>query len=94
MRKQHEHARTVRFTVTVPAELFDWAEQEREGQGMNRSEFVTSLYRQHRDEQILRERADRYKAAWHKQPMTQEEREWAAAGGEALAGLYQSEEEY
>ncbi len=89
MRKQH--TRAIRCTVTVPAELFDWAEQEREEQGMNRSEFVTSLYRQRRDEQILREREARYRAAYAKQPTTQEEHEWAAAGGEALAALYKDE---
>jgi len=54
---------------------------------------VTELYRQRRDEQILRERAERYRAAYAKQPMTQEEREWVDAGGEALAALYKDEDE-
>ncbi len=88
---RNQQVRAARFTVTVPAELFDWADQEREEQGMNRSEFVTSLYRQRRDEQILREREARYRAAYAKQPTTQEEHEWAAAGGEALAALYKDE---
>jgi len=90
---RNQQARAARFTVTVPAELFDWAEQEREDQGMNRSEYVTELYRQRRDEQVLRERAERYRAAYAKQPMTQEEREWVDAGGEALAALYKDEDE-
>jgi len=79
--------------VTVPAELFDWAEQEREDQGMNRSEYVTELYRQRRDEQILRERAERYRAAYARQPTTQEEHEWAVAAAASLAALHCDEDE-
>ncbi len=90
---RNQQARAARFTVTVPAELFDWAEQEREDQGMNRSEYVTELYRQRRDEQILRERAERYRAAYARQPTTQEEHEWAAAAAASLAALHCDEDE-
>jgi len=91
MRKQQ--ARAPRFTVTVPADIYDWAEQQRKEQGLNRSEYVTELYRQRREEQILREREARYRAAYAKQPTTQEEHEWAAAAAESLAALYHHEDE-
>lgn len=92
MRMRKGQAPASRFTVTVPADIYKWAEQQRKEQGLNRSEYVTGLYRQRREEQILREREARYREAYAKQPMTQEEREWVDAGGEALARLYENEE--
>lgn len=88
---RNRQAKAARFTVTVPADLFDWAEQERKEQGLNRSEFVAKLYRQHRDEQFIQERAERYRVAYAKQPTTQEEHEWAAAAAESLAAFYVDE---
>ena len=87
MRKQQ--ARASRFTVTVPADFYERAEQQRKEQGLNRSEYVTELYRQRREEHILREREARYREAYAKQPTTQEEHEWAAAAAESLAALYE-----
>lgn len=78
---------TLKFTVTVPADLFEWGEEERKREAANRSEFVTSLYRARRQEQIARERQARYEAAYAAQPPTLEEREWIEAGGDALADL-------
>lgn len=89
MKKSEDLAKKV--TISIPADLFAWGEQERTKRDVTRSEFVATLYRQSRDDCIARERLARYAAAYAKQPMTDEERHWAESAADSLATLYGDE---
>lgn len=89
MKKVEQLARKV--TVSIPADLFAWGEQERCKQDISRSEFVASLYRQRLEESIEQERRARYAAAYARQPESDEDRQWAEDAAASLAALYDDE---
>ena len=77
--------RTVKVTVSLPAELFAWGERTR-GQ-RPRSEFVSALYRQEQ----LQQRVERARAAYADQPWSAEEDAVVEAGRRSLEAFWRSE---
>ena len=88
--KNRDHAGR-KATVSIPADLFEWGEQERSRLAVTRSAFVTLLYRRYREESIVRERVARYAAAYGRQPDGEQEHRWAERAADALAELYDDE---
>jgi len=81
-------ARAKKVTVSIPADLFAWGEQERARQVLTRSEFVASLYRRRIEELGEQERLERYAAAYSRHPETTEEHCWAEDAAASLAQMY------
>lgn len=77
--------RAHKFTISLPERLFEQGEQERQALGLNRSEYVASLYRDHLDEAALQARIARYREAYAKLPSTEEEDDWIQLSEQALA---------
>jgi metal-responsive CopG/Arc/MetJ family transcriptional regulator len=76
---------TRRVTVSLPADLFERGEDERNKLGEGRSQFVAGLYRRYLREVDERQRAARYAAAYGKLPETPEERWLVERSVDALA---------
>ena len=72
--KTLNHMRVEKVTISIPADLFAWGEEERARTHMSRSEFIANLYRRYHDELEMERRIARYKAAYAKLPETDEER--------------------
>jgi metal-responsive CopG/Arc/MetJ family transcriptional regulator len=89
MKKSETRAKKV--TVSIPADLFAWGEQERARQDLTRSEFVATLYRRRLEELAEQERLERYAAAYARQPETAEEHCWAEDAATSLAQMYADE---
>ena len=88
---KNREARARKVTVSIPADLFSWGEQERAKQEITRSAFVASLYRHCLEEAAARERLARYAAAYARQPQGADEHEWAESAAASLAALYRDE---
>jgi hypothetical protein len=84
-RKRQTERRTVKVTVSLPAELFAWGERVR-GQ-RPRSQFVSALYRQ----QQLHQRVERARAAYAEQPLSEDEDAVLSAGLRSLDAFWSSE---
>jgi metal-responsive CopG/Arc/MetJ family transcriptional regulator len=76
---------TRRVTVSLPADLFERGEDERNKLREGRSQFVAGLYRRYLQQVDERERAARYAAAYGKLPETPEERWLVEQSVDALA---------
>jgi metal-responsive CopG/Arc/MetJ family transcriptional regulator len=76
---------TRRVTVSLPADLFERGEDERNKLHEGRSQFVAGLYRRYLQEVDERQRAARYAAAYGKLPETPEERWLVQQSLDALA---------
>lgn len=68
-----DDTRVERLTISLPADLFAWGEQERASRHISRSQFVADLYRRYRDEIERERRIARYSAAYSAMPATEEE---------------------
>ena len=80
---------TRRVTVSLPADLFERGEDERNKLREGRSQFVAGLYRRYLQEVDERQRVARYAAAYGKLPETPEER-WLVE--QSVDGLADAEE--
>lgn len=78
-------SRVKKVTISLPAHLFAWGEQERTEQQISRSEFVAALYRQHFDRVEKERRSARYTAAYAADPATQAEQALTEASMALLA---------
>jgi hypothetical protein len=66
-------SRAHRFTVTIPASLYEQGEQDRHALGLSRSEYVAALYRDHLNGIARQQKIARYREAYAHQPPTPEE---------------------
>jgi hypothetical protein len=76
---------SARFSVNIPAYLYEWGEREREERGLNRSEFVAYLYEHMRDRVEHERRKARYAAAYARVPTTEVENSLSDISLELLA---------
>jgi metal-responsive CopG/Arc/MetJ family transcriptional regulator len=76
---------STRFTVSIPAYLYEWGERERDELHLNRSEFVAYLYQHVRDQIEHERRKARYAAAYAKMPTTELEEALTDIAFEILA---------
>jgi metal-responsive CopG/Arc/MetJ family transcriptional regulator len=79
--------RAKKVTISLPAYLFEWGENERARHHQSRSEFVAQLYRRYLAELKEQRRAARYAAAYAEASETDEEHAWAEASADALGDL-------
>ena len=73
-----------RVTISLPSDLWDWAEKERRRRGLNRSQLITTVLAAWRSANAERARIERYAVAYGKKPVTKEEATWADAAAEAM----------
>lgn len=62
-----------RITISLPKDLYEWGEFERQRARISRSQFVADLYRRYREALEERRRVARYAAAYAKTPSTEAE---------------------
>lgn len=66
-------SRVCRFTVSIPASLYEQMEHERLALGLTRSEYIAQLCRAHLKDIDRQQRIARYREAYARVPPTPEE---------------------
>jgi metal-responsive CopG/Arc/MetJ family transcriptional regulator len=73
-----------KFAVSLPGELFERLEQDRQEQGMNRSEYVANAVADHLHRKRERELEGQYVRGYLEHPETEEELAEIEAWGSTL----------
>jgi metal-responsive CopG/Arc/MetJ family transcriptional regulator len=71
--KARMSSRARKVAISLPEDLYEEGERERQELGMSRSEYIASLYRTHQEERKLQQKIERYSAAYAQTPASAEE---------------------
>ncbi len=75
---------TIKVAISLPEELLEAVEQERQVLGQTRSEFFRQVAEAYLRRQRMREAVERYQAGYREQPETEEEVAAAHRAGAAI----------